>query len=88
MKNDTMTVREIVQLGGGPKGLYARLKELADDEEIISEKAVYAWRQKGIPERHWQWVQRVCGVTAEQLHRANEALRANGRRRVVESKAA
>ncbi len=84
MKNSEMTVREIVQLGGGPKGLYARLKELAD-EEVISEKAVYAWRQKGIPERHWQFVQRVCGVTAEQLHRANEALR---QRRVVESQAA
>ena len=84
MKTD-LTVREIVQRGGGPKGLYAQLIELVDDDQVISENAVYKWRFNGIPERHWQIVQRVCSVTAEQLHRANEALR---RRRVVESQAA
>ena len=87
LKKTDMTVRDIVNLGGGPKGLYASLKEAADGE-IISEKTVYAWRQKGIPERHWKVIQRILGVTAEQLHRANEALRADGRRRVVESQAA
>lgn len=80
-----LTVRDIVQRGGGPKGLYARLLEMVDVDQVITESAVYKWRDNGIPERHWPVVQRVCDVTAEQLHLANEALR---RRRVVESQAA
>jgi uncharacterized protein (DUF2336 family) len=69
MKDD-LTVREIIQRGGGPKGLRAVAAIR------ISEKTVYSWFQNGIPERHWRWVRTACGVTAEQLHRANESLRA------------
>jgi hypothetical protein len=79
MKTTEMTVRDIMQRAKGPKGLYAKLLEAgydqADGDPVIKESAVYKWRDNGIPERHWPIVQKVCCVTAEQLHLANEALR-------------
>jgi hypothetical protein len=61
------SVRDIIECAGGPKGLASRVP--------IKQKSIYCWFEKGIPEKHWAAVISVCGVTLEQLHRANEALR-------------
>lgn len=67
-----MSVRSIIDTGGGPK----RLSDYAlSRDRKVSEKTIYSWLQNGIPEKHWDWVAPACRVTAEQLHRANKALR-------------
>lgn len=76
----TLSVREIIQKAGGPKGLHARLKKLARtgrlrEEQVAAEKTIYSWLESGIPERHWSSVMPICRVTESDLHKANEALR-------------
>jgi hypothetical protein len=79
--SEILNVREIIQRGGGPKRLHERSKAVAcrgrkRRAAAIAEKTIYSWFDNGIPEKHWGFVMPECGVTAAELHRANEALRA------------
>lgn len=78
----SLTIREIIERGGGSKGLHARSKEIAAQKrrkgpaaKVVPEKTIYAWYESGIPERHWWWVMPACNVTEVELHRANEERR-------------
>lgn len=80
MSKSPLAIREIIQAAGGPKHLHERSIELAGKGKFrnlqpIAEKTIYAWFENGIPEKHWVFVMPECGVTAVELHRANEALR-------------
>ena len=80
MSKSDRAIREIIQAAGGPKRLHKRSTELAGKGKFrnlqpIAEKTIYAWFENGIPEKHWGFVMPECGVTAVELHRANEALR-------------
>lgn len=87
-----LSVREIVHKGGGPKELSDRSLALSqsDEAEFVAEKTIYSWFKSGIPEKHWRFVMPTCGVTEEQLHRANEEIRrrSNGKGRRSEMAAA
>lgn len=74
---EELSVREIVHRGGGPKGLSDKSLALrkAGEAEFVAEKTIYSWFKSGIPEKHWRFVMPACGVTEEQLHRANEDIR-------------
>lgn len=80
MSKSPSTIRDIIQAGGGAKRLHERSKQLAGkgkfrNLQAIAEKTIYAWFENGIPEKHWVFVMPECGVTAVDLHDANEALR-------------
>lgn len=87
-----LSVREIVHKGGGPKELSDRSLVLSrsDEAEFVAEKTIYSWFKSGIPEKHWRFVMPICGVTEEQLHRANEEVRqrSGGRKKRSEMAAA
>jgi hypothetical protein len=86
-----LTVREIIAMCDGAKGLHEASKKAVAkgrQRKVVAEKTVYDWCDAGIPERHWALVKSICDVSPEQLHWANEYLRANGKRRVPESQAA
>ena len=66
-----MTVDEIIKDCGGP----ARITDESGGE--IGRWAPYKWSKSGIPEQHWTLIRHLSGVTAEQLHEANERSRAS-----------
>lgn len=82
-----MSVRSIIGVGGGPRGLadYARRHGIPDPERPVAEKTIYSWFKSGIPEKHWDWVSLACDVDTTQLHNANKALRAMRAEKVSQS---
>ena len=65
-----LTVREIIDRGGGPAAVADSLK--------IPKRTVWSWiNQDALPEKHWAGLRKACRVSLEALHEANEA----GRRR-------
>jgi hypothetical protein len=82
-----MSVRSIIAIRGGPKGLadYARRHGVPDPDRPVTEKTIYSWFKSGIPEKHWDWVSVACDVDATTLHNANKELRAMRAEKVGQS---
>ncbi len=74
MKN----VRDIITEAGGPREIAKAAKK---SRYKLVAKSVYDWPTIGIPEKHWATIMRLAGVTADELHRANEAVRSRPFRR-------
>ena len=66
-------VRKLIADAGGPKKI-AAASEKTDYE--IEAKSVYDWPRIGIPERHWPILAKLAKASAEELHRANNVVRA------------
>lgn len=64
------TVSQIIDACGGPD-------ELATIIPSISKWAPRKWVKSGIPEKHWDTVIAISGVSAQDLFRANKKARAN-----------
>lgn len=68
-----MSIEQIIEACGGAghieRAATARGRKL-------NYRTVYKWVRNGIPEWHWPLVMELGGFTAEQLHAANERLRA------------
>lgn len=83
-----MTIIEIIDRAGGTREMARKCPVTPP----VPAKTIYSWRRIGIPEWHWWWVGPTAGVTAEELHQANENLRRSrrplGRARKPEPRAA
>jgi hypothetical protein len=80
MSKSILSVRDIIERGGGPRQLNKRSQALARLDKSgrlkeIAEKTIYSWIENGIPEKHWSFVMPQCSVSEGELHRANELLR-------------
>ncbi len=79
------TVREIIEAAGGPREIAKAAKKTR--YKLVA-KSVYDWPTIGIPEKHWATIMRLANVTADELHRANEAVRSRPLRRHARAHAA
>lgn len=73
---DEFTTAEIIARAGGPVAIGNVAHEL--DPNVDAQKMEWAarkWPSKGIPERHWDLVVALAGVTLEQIYRANKMVR-------------
>ncbi len=66
-------IRTIISRCGGARAI---ADASAATGRPVSVKAVYAWTLSGIPEWHWPLVRELGGYSVEELHAANEKLRA------------
>ena len=68
-----MSIEDIIEACGGA----GRLERAATASgRKLNYRTVYKWIRNGIPERHWPLVMELSSATPDQLHAANEALRA------------
>ena len=63
-----VSIKELIAQAGGA--------ELVSDATGQTVSAVHKWAKNGIPERHWSVLRALGGMTVEELHSANQALRA------------
>ena len=65
------TITEIISDCGG----IAKIEEAAKGE--LSHWAVRKWPAIGIPEKNWSLIRSLVDIAPEELHAANEAVRAS-----------
>lgn len=66
--NFPLTISEIFERAGGVRAVSEASK---CSTFPVGENAVHKWRYGGIPERHWEWLMPLAGVTVEELYQAN-----------------
>jgi len=66
------TVQDIIELCGGRDAI---ANEAAAREQALSAWAVKKWPRNGIPEKHWELIRALSGVSVETIYEANNALR-------------
>jgi hypothetical protein len=63
------TIPQIIKAAGGARKIAVASKG------TVTAEAVYKWSKNGIPDRHWPIVMPLSGATANELLRANVAVR-------------
>ena len=71
---DGITVRDIVARCASAECPNGAERIANESENTVSKWAVYKWLHNGIPEKRWPLVKRLAGVTADELHSANQQL--------------
>ena len=67
-------IRTIIEKCGGAKAI---AEHSTKSGRHLAAKTVYSWVDNGIPEWHWPVIRELGGYTADDLHVANERLRAS-----------
>lgn len=67
--SQNLTVAQIIKMAGGAEAIAEA------SAGAFKKDAVYKWPSIGIPDRHWQILIHMAGVTEVQLYAANLAAR-------------
>lgn len=67
-------IRSIIDKCGGARAIAEHSSKIG---RRLAVKSVYSWVENGIPEWHWPVVRDLGGFTPDELHAANEKLRAS-----------